>query len=144
MSIDPELSPKAHQELQAVAKQLCEPLIAACDSGKDLFDYSIGGGQTRVGAFEKVIEKFGDEKTYADRVERIKESLLIRVRQDLYSSIGFLESIKPSPGGMIVTAFCEHESHIAYRFTFRLKAKRPRSFSIGIPDTDYAKPCFFE
>ena len=125
MSIDPELSPKAHQELRAVAKQLCELLIAACESEKDLLDYGIGGGQTRVGVFEKLIENFDEEKTYADRVERIKESLLIRVRQDRYSSIGFLESIQQTPDGMTLTAFCEHESHIAYRFTFRLKAKRP-------------------
>lgn|GEM_PF-3550777 len=142
-SIDPELSPKAHRELIAIADELCKELLALHESENKLRDYGLGGGMTRIGPFERLIESFGDAKTFTERIERITESILIRVRQDRYSSVGYIESISEKTDGLNVSIFCEHETRIAYSFHFRLKKKRPNAFVIGNPDTKRSSSFFF-
>lgn len=133
------MSKKSDLEMNLLAEALVsrfKTLIAA-----DRNHTQMAAGTTRLGKVE-FISVPNWHSSPIGLMPRLEESLLIRIRQNRYSSVGIID--RPSnEGESIIRIHLEHQSRYAQAFQIPYRENRPRFIKLGTPIRKEAYPRWF-
>ncbi len=100
-------------------------------TGSETTHLLMAAGTTRLGKIE-----FVHDPTWATKCARsfryVEESILMRIRQNRYSSAGIIES-QMTESESKVRIHIEHQSRYAQAIQIPFREKRPRSITLGKP-----------
>ncbi len=123
------MSKKSNLEMDALTRALIDRFRTL--TGTESTHILMAAGTTRLGKIE-----FIHNPTWATKSARplpyIEESILIRIRQNRYSSAGIIES-HVTESESKVRIHIEHQSRYAQAIQIPFRAKRPRFFTLGKP-----------
>ncbi|MBT3481173.1 MAG: hypothetical protein HN457_07090 [Opitutales bacterium] len=130
---------KATQELQSLVNALAKRNQNALANESPVA--CLAAGTTRLGKIEFVQTETDRQTKQSYRT--LHDTLLIRIRQNKYSSVAILET-KTANNPSCLRIHAEHEIKISQSYEIPFRTKRPRFISIGIPKTTPAEPLWFK